>query len=229
MNLAIIPARGGSKRIPHKNIKLFLGKPMISYAIRVALDSGLFDRVIVSTDDRQIADIANEYGAQTPFIRPPELSDDYTPTTAVIAHAIDQCTNLSQTYNYICCIYPCVPFVTVNDLCESRKLLESSGADFCFPVTEFPAPIHRALQMNNNGFLIPIDPSFELSRTQDIEKTFHDTGQFYWGKRESWQSIKTIHSHAVAYISPKWRTVDIDTPDDWRRAELIYKALYQGV
>jgi pseudaminic acid cytidylyltransferase len=228
MNLAVIPARSGSKRIPHKNIKSFLGKPMISYAIKVAMESGLFDRIVVSTDDQKIAEIANEFGAETPFLRPDDLADDYTPTVAVVAHAIAQCCSVNSTYSHVCCIYPCVPFLTPADFVDSLEQLKCSGAKFCFPVTEYAASIYRALRMDHNGFLLPIDRNFELTRTQDIETTFHDAGQFYWGTTESWLTIKTIHSHAIGYKTPKWRTIDIDTPDDWCRAELIYTALYQG-
>jgi pseudaminic acid cytidylyltransferase len=223
--IAVIPARGGSKRIPHKNVKLFAGRPMISYAIRTAFESQLFDRVIVSTDDAEIADTARSYGAEIPFIRPSELSDDQTATVPVIAHSIEKCRELGMKFNVVCCIYPCVPFLQAQDLSSSLQVLNSSKAQFCFPVVEFISPIQRALTMNALGILSPFFPENELARTQDFISTFHDAGQFYWASSASWTSNSHIHSNAVGYPLPHWRTVDIDTPDDWSRAETIAKYL----
>ncbi len=226
--IAIIPARGGSKRIPRKNIRAFGGKPMIGYAIEAARDSGLFDHVIVSTDDDDIAAIARDLGAQTPFIRPPELSDDHTPTVPVVAHAIDACEAHGLPVDIACCIYPCVPFIQVNDLKAALDLFTETGADYCFPITDFPSAIQRALRRNETGAMSPLHPEFELTRTQDLEPAFYDVGQFYWGKREAWLHNPRIHRSGVGLPIPAWRAVDIDTPDDWERAERMYQSLLQG-
>lgn len=226
MRLAVIPARGGSKRISRKNIKMFGGKPMIAHAITAAKSSGLFEHVIVSTDDSEIAEIAAEWGAEVPFTRPKELADDYTPTVPVIAHAILASEALGWRVDLACCIYPGVPFMQVNDLKGALALLESSAADYSFPVTEFPSAIQRALKRNNDGRMSPFYPQYELTRTQDLEPAFHDAGQFYWGSANAWKTNSRLHSGGVGYLIPSWRVVDIDTTDDWRRAEIIYNALF---
>jgi pseudaminic acid cytidylyltransferase len=226
MRLAVIPARGGSKRIPRKNIKMFAGKPMIAYAITAAKSSGLFEHVIVSTDDSEIAQIAAEWGAETPFVRPRELADDHTPTVPVVAHATRACEELGWRIDLACCIYPGVPFIQIDDLKGALALLESSTADYCFPVTEFPSAIQRALKRNSDGQMSPFYPQYELTRTQDLEPAFYDAGQFYWGSANVWKTNARLHSGGVGYLIPNWRVVDIDTPDDWHRAETIYTALY---
>lgn len=225
MKIAVIPARGGSKRIPRKNIKPFAGKPMIAYAIEAALGSGLFDRVLVSTDDIEIADIAKQYGANTPFTRPVELADDHTPTVPVIVHAIEACEALGWDITAACCIYPGVPFIQINDLRDAWDLLEQKGEGYVFPVTEYPSAIQRALKRDSTGAIHPFFPEYELVRTQDLETAYHDAGQFYWGWRDSWFAYSRIHSHGVGLIIPNWRVVDIDTTDDWSRAELYHKAI----
>lgn len=223
MNIAIIPARGGSKRIPRKNIKFFAGKPMIAYAIEAARDSGLFSHVVVSTDDLEIADIARDFGATVPFLRPSGLADDHTPTAPVIAHAINACESLGWQIDLACCIYPGVPFIQVQDIKEALCVMERTDADFSFPISEFPASVQRALARDSAGFLSPLQPEYELTRTQDLEPAYHDAGQFYWGRRQAWVDNVRIHSHGVGLIIPSWRVVDIDTPDDWRRAEIIFE------
>jgi pseudaminic acid cytidylyltransferase len=228
MNIAVIPARGGSKRIPRKNIKLFAGKPMIAYAITAAKQSGLFDHVIVSTDDAEIMDIARTWGAETPFVRPPELANDHTPTVPVIAHAVSSCQQLGWDVNYACCIYPGVPFIQAEDMKAGLSQLQSSTADYAFPITEFPAAIQRALKRDQQGRMSPFHPEYELTRTQDLEPAFHDAGQFYWGTAHAWLNNPRIHSSGIGIIIPNWRVVDIDTPHDWQRAELIYQALHAG-
>jgi pseudaminic acid cytidylyltransferase len=225
MNLAIIPARGGSKRIPRKNIKAFGGKPMIAYAITAAKNSGLFDYVLVSTDDAEIASIANEWGASTPFVRPAELANDFTATVPVIAHAIQASEALDWSFDNVCCIYPGVPFIEVADLQGSFKHLEAGSADYCFPVAEFPSAIQRALKRNSDGVMHPFYPEFELARSQDLEPAYYDAGQFYWGKKEAWLTNPRIHSSGLGYVIPSWRVVDIDTPEDWERAELLAMAI----
>jgi pseudaminic acid cytidylyltransferase len=228
MNIAIIPARGGSKRIPRKNIRLFAGKPMIAHAIIAAKASGLFDHVVVSTDDAEITRIANEWGAETPFVRPLALADDHTPTVPVIAHAITACEALGWNIDRACCIYPGVPFIQVDDLRSALELLETSGADYAFPITDFPSAIQRALKRNSASRVSPFYPEHELTRTQDLEPAFHDAGQFYWGTRQAWLDNPRIHSSSAGLVIPNWRVVDIDTPDDWQRAEIFHRALFNN-
>jgi len=221
MNIAVIPARGGSKRIPRKNIKVFGGKPMIAYAITAAKSSGLFDHVLVSTDDAEITTVANEWGAETPFLRPAELANDYTATVPVVAQAIQACEALGWQFSNVCCIYPSVPFIEVADLQRAFKHFEAGGVDYCFPVTEFPSAIQRSLKQNSDGVMQPFYPEFELTRSQDLEPAYYDAGQFYWGKKEAWLSNPRIHSSGIGYVIPSWRVVDIDTPADWNRAERL--------
>lgn len=225
MSIAIILARGGSKRIPRKNIKTFADKPMLAYAIQAANASGIFEHVIVSTDDNEIADIARQYGAETPFVRPSNLADDYTPTVPVVAHAIATCQSLGWKINFACCIYPCVPFVQPSDFLDALRLLKSSSADYCFPVAEFPAVIQRALKRGGDGLMHPFYPEHELSRTQDLETAYYDAGQFYWGAVNSWFEKTNLHSNSIGMPISNWRAVDIDTPDDWQRAEILFKSL----
>ncbi len=225
MNVAIIPARGGSKRIPRKNIKPFAGKPMIAYAIEAALASGLFEHVIVSTDDDEIAQVARSRGAETPFVRPPELSDDHTPTVPVIAHALARCKESGWQIEKACCIYPGVPFIATADLKAALELLQSSGASYSFPVTPFPSAIQRALKRDASGRTSPFHPEHELTRTQDLEPAYHDAGQFYWGSRDAWLNVPRIHASGAGLVIDSWRVVDIDTPDDWQRAEALARAL----
>ena len=225
MNIAVIPARGGSKRIPRKNIKEFGGKPMIAYAITAAKNSGLFDHVLVSTDDAEIASIAQAWGAQIPFFRPAELANDFTATVPVVAHAIQACEGMGWHFSNVCCIYPGVPFIEVADLQGAFKQLEVGSADYCFPVTEFPSAIQRALKKDIMGVMQPFYQEFELTRSQDLEPAYYDAGQFYWGKKEAWLSNPRIHSSGVGYEIPSWRVVDIDTPADWARAERLAMAL----
>ncbi|MBY0575392.1 MAG: pseudaminic acid cytidylyltransferase [Gallionellaceae bacterium] len=224
MKVAFIPARGGSKRIPRKNIRKFAGKPMIAHAIGTAQNSGLFDHIVVSTDDDKIARIAAEHGAEVPFVRPAELADDYTPTVPVIAHAITACQALGWKMDYVCCIYPGVPFIQVDDLKRALEQLQASQAAYSFPVTEFPSAIQRALRRLPNGQMQPLYPEYELTRTQDLEPAYHDAGQFYWGKPDAWLTNNKIHRSGIGLPIPNWRVVDIDTPDDWVRAEILYAA-----
>jgi pseudaminic acid cytidylyltransferase len=228
MNIAIIPARGGSKRIPRKNIKVFCGKPMIAYAIDAAKESGLFEHIVVSTDDEEIAKISNVLGAETPFIRPAELSDQFTGTVPVIAHAIGTCRTLEWVFDQVCCIYPGVPFIQIDDLKGALASMTSSGAQYCLPVTEYPSPIQRALLLLENGNIQPLYSEFEATRTQDLAPVYYDAGQFYWGKVDAWLTNQNIHSNGLGYRIPNWRVVDIDTLDDWRRAELTYRVIHDS-
>lgn len=225
MNIAIIPARGGSKRVPRKNIKLFDGMPMLARAVIAARASELFEHVVVSTDDEEIAAIAREWGAETPFVRPAELADDHTATVPVVAHGVRSCRTLGWAFDSVCCIYPGVPFLQISDLKAALVLLLEGSADYCFPVTEFPSAIQRALKRRGDGTMQPMYPQFETSRTQDLEPAYHDAGQFYWGKAEVWLRNAEIHSNGIGYVIPNWRVVDIDTPEDWLRAELLFKSM----
>jgi len=222
MNIAIIPARGGSKRIPRKNIKLFAGKPMIAHAISAALESDLFDHVVVSTDDDEIAQIALKWGAEVPFVRPADLADDHTPTVPVVAHAIKACQEMVWEFDHACCIYPGVPFIRIDDLKKAFELLGNCGAGYAYPVTEFPSAIQRALRHLPDGKLQPFQPQYEWTRTQDLESAFYDAGQFYWGKVSSWLGGLGLQSHGSGLVIPQWRVVDIDTPEDWHRAEILF-------
>ena len=228
MRLAIIPARGGSKRIPRKNIRSFAGKPMIAYAIEAARASGVFDRVVVSTDDAEIAQVSKSLGAEVPFMRPAELSDDHTATVPVIAHAIQACGPLASDAGEVCCIYPAVPLIEAGDIVRALRALEQGGMAYVFSVTPFPSPIQRALRRLPDGVTQPFFPQYVDTRTQDLEPAYHDAGQFYWGRRSAWLDGLNIHAHGASIVLPEGRAVDIDTPADWERAEALYAVLSQG-
>jgi pseudaminic acid cytidylyltransferase len=226
MRVAIIPARGGSKRIPRKNIREFAGKPMIGYAIDAARASGAFEHVVVTTDDAEIADIARDRGAEVPFTRPAELADDHTPTVPVIQHAILQCRRLGWNAEWACCIYPGVPLIDSAEIGAAWDLLQQAGGEgYTFPVAPFPSAIQRALRRSEDGAVEPFDPRHVATRTQDLEPAFYDAGQFYWGGAEAWLAGLPIHANGRAIVLPEWRVVDIDTPADWERAEALYRAL----
>lgn len=228
MKVAIIPARGGSKRIPRKNIKPFHGQAMIGYAIRAALASGSFDRIITSTDDEEIARTALALGAEVPFARPSELADDHTPTVPVIAHAIRACRQLGWDVQEACCIYPGVPFMTAADLRAAYEMLQQDRSTYVFPVTHFPSPIQRALRRAADGRVEAFQPEHAATRTQDLEPGFFDAGQFYWGSAEAWLAGLNVHLNGRTLVLPSWRVIDIDTPADWERAELLYATLLAG-
>lgn len=225
MNVAVIPARGGSKRIPRKNIKAFHGKPMIAWSIEVAKRSELFEKIVVSTDDREIASIAESHGAEVPFLRPSALADDHTATVPVIAHSIAEVKKMGVFPTAVCCIYPCAPFIRPEDLVAGLALLKESGANYSYPVTEYSHPVQRALTRTPGGKMQFLYPENELKRTQDLVSAFHDAGQFYWGLTSAWQEEKRMHSEGAGLLTPHWRVVDIDTIDDWQRAEMLYAML----
>ena len=226
MRIAIIPARGGSKRIPRKNVKAFGGKPMLAYAISVAKASGLFDRIIVSSDDREVIRLANALGAETPFIRPADISDDITPTVPVIAHAIRCCRERGWDLKEVCCVYPAVPLLLPEDLQHALRLQhDSASMGYCFSVAEFPSVLQRALRLLPGGKTVPFFDGNELIRTQDLERAYYDAGQFYWATPETWLSNPNIHRGGIGFVIPPWRAIDIDTPDDWERAELYFQGL----
>lgn len=224
MNIAIIPARGGSKRIPRKNIQLFAGKPIIAYSILAAKYSGLFDRIIVSTDDKEIASIAKEWGAEVPFMRPAELSGDYTGTMEVIQHSINQLESIGNQMEYVCCIYATAPFVTASALCNAYNQLQTTQSDYVFTVTTFPFPVQRALFINEANRLDCLYPEYRYTRSQDLTEAYHDAGQFYFGKTSAFKAAVPLFSPAASpLILPREIVQDIDTPEDWQRAELLYK------
>lgn len=225
MKLAVIPARGGSKRIPGKNIKPFGGKPIIAWSIEAARDSGCFDRIIVSTDDDAIAAFARKFGAEVPFMRPPELSDDHTGTVPVIAHAVEWQNARGPVVEEACCIYATAPFLRAVDIRRGLDILKGTKADIAFSVTQYAAPIQRALRVTDQGRLEMFDPTQFEKRSQDLEAAWHDAGQFYWGRASAWLEQRPLFGpHAAPVKLPRYRVQDIDTPDDWKRAELLYKA-----
>ena len=229
MRLAIIPARGGSKRIPRKNIKPFCGKPMIAWSIEAAIRSGCFDQVVVSTDDAEIADVARQYGASVPFMRPAELSDDYTGTLPVIRHAIEWFNGQGQTVEQVCCLYATAPFVCVEDIQRGLQILEETGSDYAFSVTSYAFPIQRAIRLTEQGRVEMFSPEHFNTRSQDLEEAYHDAGQFYWGRASAWLQGKMIFSpDSAPVLLPRHRVQDIDTPDDWLRAEWMCKAMQQA-
>lgn len=229
MNIVIIPARGGSKRIPRKNIRNFCGKPMIAWSVEAALASGCFDRVIVSTDDPEIASVATEFGAEVPFLRPAELSDDFSGTLPVIAHAVDWLKSDGSNPKAVCCLYATAPFVQPTDLQAGLKVLQQQQADYAFSVTSYAFPIQRALRITDTGKVEMFNPEHFNTRSQDLEETWHDAGQFYWGLTEAWLARKAIFSHsAVPVLLPRHRVQDIDTPEDWLRAEWLFKAMQEA-
>jgi len=226
MRLCVIPARGGSKRIPRKNIKAFCGKPMISYSIEAAKESGLFDKIVVSTDDMEIAEIAKSYGAVVPFLRPKELSDDHTATIPVIAHAIKASVDDINDVEAVCCIYATAPFVQARYIQEAYEKLLTCKASYAFSATSFPFPIQRAIRLTKEDRVEMFSPENFAVRSQDLEEAYHDAGQFYWGTPEAWLEGKVIFApHSTAVLLPRHLVQDIDTPEDWLRAEFMFKAL----
>ncbi len=224
MRLAVIPARGGSKRIPRKNVREFCGRPILAWSVEAALESGCFERVVVSTDDEEVARVAREHGAEVPFLRPAALSDDHTGTGPVVAHAADAC-GLSDE-DLACCVYATAPFVTAADLRRGLEVLEASGAEFALSVTSFPFPIQRAVRIVEGGRLEMFQPEHFLTRSQDLEEAWHDAGQFYWGRARAWRAGTPLFSRDAAPVPlPRHRVQDIDTEEDWTRAELLFRAL----
>lgn len=222
----MIPARGGSKRIPRKNVKGFCGKPMIAWSILAAQATGLFERIIVSTDDAEIADVARKWGAEVPFVRPAELSDDYAGTTEVISHATRWLLDRCEPVSAVCCIYATAPLIQVEDLARGWQALESGEWAYAFSVADFSPSIYRAFRQHREGGVEMLFPEFFLSRSQDLPVAWHDAGQFYWGRPEAWMDGKRIFDlRSIPVPIPRWRVQDIDDLDDWARAEMIFKHL----
>lgn len=226
MKLAIIPARGGSKRIPRKNIKIFAGKPMISWVINAARQSCCFDRIIVSTDDPEVAQISIDSGAEVPFIRPEELADDHTGTIPVVAHAINWLNKNGYPVSEACCMYATAPFIRPEDICQGLLSLQREYAQYAFAVTNYGFPIQRAIRITKESRVEMLHPECFGVRSQDLEEIWHDAAQFYWGKASAWLAQTPVFSaDAVPIFLPRYRVQDIDTPDDWIRAELMFEYL----
>lgn len=222
MNIAIIPARGGSKRIPRKNIKTFCGKPMIAWSIEAAKKANLFDRIIVSTDDEEIAKVAKKWGAEVPFMRPAELSNDFVGTTEVIAHATKWAQDQGWSIKAVCCIYATAPFVQKDDLQHGLDALCSGPWAYAFTATEFAAPVFRSFKQVESGGIEMFFPEHFSTRSQDLPMALHDAGQFYWGRPNAWLSgARIFDRHSTPVFIPRWRVQDIDTVDDWVRAEML--------
>ena len=226
-SIAIIPARGGSKRIPRKNIKLFCSKPLIAYSIEVALESGLFSRVIVTTDDEEIAKVAREYGAETPFIRPKELSDDFSTSGDAVTHALEYLHAEGEEFEYICTLYATAPFIQAGYLKEGYEVLKNSDAKMAFSVTSMPFPIQRTFKITKEGRCQMFTPEHFTARSQDLEEAYQDAGQFYWENVNKKFSDIPFGEESIPIVLPRELVQDIDTPEDFRRAELMYTALYQ--
>ena len=226
--IAIIPARGGSKRIPKKNIKLFFGKPLIAYSIEVALESRLFDKVVVSTDDEAIAKIAESYGAVVPFVRPKELSDDFSNIKDVIDHTINFYKQQSEFYDYVCTIYATAPLIQVGYLKKGFKKLLKSSAISSFSTTSMPFPIQRAFKITESGRCEMFTPEYYLSRSQDLEEAYQDAGQFYWTKLDEKCSEIMFGQDSIPIVIPRYLVQDIDTLEDWKRVEIMYEVINKG-
>jgi pseudaminic acid cytidylyltransferase len=226
MIVAVIPARGGSKRIPRKNIRPFAGKPIIAYSIAAARTCGLFDRIVVSTDDEEIAAVARDCGAETPFRRPPELSDDHTGTDPVTAHALTWLADHGQDAEFACCIYATAPFIQAGDLRRGYDALISTGKSFAFAATTYDFSIQRAIRVLPGGGVEPFFPQWIDARSQDLDVAHHDAGQFYWGRGTAFRArLAMFTADSVAIALPRHRVQDIDTLEDWTRAELMHAVL----
>ena len=226
MNLALIPARGGSKRIPRKNIRPFRGQPMIAWSIEAARTAGCFDHILVSTDDEEIAAVAGSYGAEVPFLRPAHLADDQATTQAVVLHAVQWCEQQGLEPQAVCCLYATAPFVQPADLVAAGLLLDAAPtSSFVFTATSFPFPIQRAIHIDASGRSAMFHPEHFNTRSQDLEEAFHDAGQFYWARPEAWANTLNLFDDGRPLILPRWRVQDIDTEEDWTRAELLHQLL----
>ena len=222
MIFAIIPARGGSQRIKKKNIKKFYSKPILYWTIKALKRSKLFSKIVLTTDENKIKKIGEQLGFDYIISRPANLSDNYTPTKPVIQHAIGVLKTKFKI-KYVCCVYPCNPFLDFSDLKKSFKILKKNKKNFVFPVAEYPHPIQRAFKLSKKNKIIFFNKGHELTRTQDLVKSYHDAGQFYWGLAKNWLSNKiNIQSNGIGFKIPKWRSIDIDTLKDWHRAELLF-------
>jgi pseudaminic acid cytidylyltransferase len=226
-SICIIPARGGSKRIPKKNIKFFHGKPLIAYSIETALASGLFEKVVVSTDDEVIASVAREYGAEVPFMRSSELSDDFATSGDVIEDAIKKLQEMGEEFSYVCTIYATAPLLEKEYLIKGFEALKNSDARMAFSVTSMPFPIQRTFKITQDGRCKMFTPEHFQTRSQDLEDAYQDAGQFYWQKIGVEAKDIPFGSESIPIVLPRHLVQDIDTPEDWKRVELLYETLYK--
>lgn len=229
MNIAVIPARGGSKRIKGKNVRPFAGKPLIAYSIAAAKAAGVFDEIIVSTDSAEIAQVAKACGASMIIERPESLADDYTGTTPVVRHAIESYRSTTAEPEFVCCIYATAPFLHADFLMEGlSRLQQADTMHYAFSVTTFDFPIQRAIKLSGHG-VVPVDASLIGMRSQDLEECYHDAGQFYWGRTNAWLGHQPMFApHSLPVVLPRHLVQDIDTEEDWTRAELMYLAYVKG-
>ncbi|WP_457598103.1 pseudaminic acid cytidylyltransferase [Hydrogenimonas sp.] len=227
-SVAIIPARGGSKRIPRKNIKPFCGKPLIAYSIETALNTGLFEKVIVSTDDEEIAKISQSYGAEIPFLRPKELADDFTGTADVVNHALQWHEQRGETFDFVCTIYATAPLLRPEYLVEGYEKLKNSNAVFAFSATSMPFPILRTFRITETGRCEMFWPEHFTTRSQDLEEAYQDAGQFYWHNLHKSSDEPMFGKDSIPILLPRHLVQDIDTPEDWKRAEIMYKVLLES-
>ena len=226
MRLCVIPARGGSKRIPQKNIKTFCGQPIIAYSIIAALESNCFDEVIVSTDDDAILQVARSFGASVPFLRPSKLSNDYAGTLSVVKHAIEWFEDKGLLSSEVCCLYATAPFVSSRSIKLAYNQMLKTKSDYCFTATSFAFPIQRAFRVTPKNHAEMFYPENYETRSQELEDAYHDAGQFYWGKAEVFKQLKPFFSKkASPYILSRQFVQDIDTLEDWRVAELMYQVM----
>lgn len=228
MNICLIPARGGSKRIPRKNIRAFQGKPMIAWSIAAAKASRCFDQILVTTDDEEIAEVARSQGANVPFLRPAHLADDQASTQEVIAHALEWVAQQGSTCEALCCLYATAPFVQTEDLQASQILLDDSRpGTVVYSATSFAFPIQRAIYLNEEGYSYMFHSEYFSSRSQDLTEAYHDAGQFYWATPDTWSKVSNLFEGMRPLVLPRWRVQDIDTEEDWQRAELLHLLLTQ--
>jgi pseudaminic acid cytidylyltransferase len=226
LRIAVLPARGGSKRIPRKNVRPFCGRPMIAWPIDAARGSGLFEHIVVSTDDPEIAEVARGVGVEVPFMRPAELADDHAGTIPVIAHAVGWAKGQGWPLEAVCCIYPTAPLISPGDLAKGLRLLDEGTHDFVLTATDYASPIFRAFRESDEGGLEMVFPEHFESRSQDLPRSLHDAAQFYWGRPDAWLSAKTLFGpRSAPLLIPRWRVQDIDTPEDWVRAEALFRSL----
>lgn len=229
MNIAVIPARGGSKRIPRKNIKSFNGKPMIAWSIEAVKRSKIFDKILVSTDDKEIAKVSQDFGAEVPFLRPAELSDDFVGTNDVIAHAIKWLIDNNWSVTLACCVYATSPFLNFIDLQESYKIIKTDKWSYVFSASEYSNNVYRSFSLEKGGGVEMLFPEKFFSRSQDLPISLHDAGQFYWGSVEAWLTKKKFfEKHSFPFILPNWRVHDIDNLQDWKRAEMMVNFISEG-
>ena len=229
MIACVIPARGGSKRIPKKNIKMFNGKPMIAWSIEAAKESKIFDKIIISTDDHEIADYAKSLGVSVPFIRPNELSDDYASTADVMAHACKWIKSEDKSTSIVCCLYATAPFIKPTDLIKALEIIQDNNWSYVFSAAEYSSSIYRSFFKDENGGVKMLFPEMFDKRSQDLKSSYHDAGMFYMGAIKSWEDkLKTFEKHSFPMIIPSYRVQDIDTLEDWNKAEHMAESILKN-